>query len=491
MRISYYLLSLALSLFVATTRGEELNSLSLSEAIAMARMRSVDAAVAANELRAAYWEYRSYKADLLPEVNFAATLPSIRRQYSTYMNADGSYSFVRNNFMQMNGELSLSQNIWLTGGKISLNSSVDYLKQMDAVSRPRYMSIPLAITLQQPLFGLNRIKWDRKISPLKYNEAKAGYISATEDIAVRTIATYFSLVMAEENLTIARQNIENSRKLYNVAKEKREMGRISGNDLLQMELNLLDAESALSESESNSRSAMFDLRSLLALGDSTRVVTDIPATLPNIKINFKEALEKALARNKFATSMRRRQLEAELEVAKSRGDLRQISLYAQLGFSGTDSRFMQAYGNTVSNQIVEVGVSIPLIDWGKRRGKIKMAESNRKVVESRLRQESDDFSRALFLLVERFSNQQRRVEIAKRADTIALKRYNANVETYIIGKISTLDLNDSRISKDKARRDYINELYAYWSYYYQIRSITLWDYAANLEIDVDFRALFE
>jgi outer membrane protein TolC len=68
----------------------------LNEAIAMARVQSVDAAVALNELKTAYWEYRTFRADLLPEVNLTGTLPNYNKSYGSYQNADGSYSFVRN-----------------------------------------------------------------------------------------------------------------------------------------------------------------------------------------------------------------------------------------------------------------------------------------------------------------------------------------------------------------------------------------------------------
>ena len=69
--------------------------LSLTEAIRLARKQSVDAAVALQELRAAYWQWRTYRAELLPGVNLTATLPDYRRAYSLYQQPDGSYSFVR------------------------------------------------------------------------------------------------------------------------------------------------------------------------------------------------------------------------------------------------------------------------------------------------------------------------------------------------------------------------------------------------------------
>ena len=60
--------------------------ITLNEAIALARIQSVDAAVALNELKTAYWEYRTFRANLLPEVNFTGTLPNYRKIYNSYQN---------------------------------------------------------------------------------------------------------------------------------------------------------------------------------------------------------------------------------------------------------------------------------------------------------------------------------------------------------------------------------------------------------------------
>ena len=139
--------------------------------------------------------------------------------------------------------------------------------------------------------------------------------------------------------------------------------------------------------------------------------------------------------------------------------------------------------------MVEIGFSIPILDWGKRRGQVKVAQSNRELMESQLRLETQNFSQDLFILVERFNNQQLQLDIANRADTIAQQRYDTNVETFMIGKISTLDLNDSQAKKDQSRQALVNELYLYWYYYYQIRSITLWNYATNTDITADIASI--
>lgn len=245
----------------ATDAPARQRTISLDEAITLARVQSVDAAVALNELKTAYWEYRTFRADLLPEVNFAATLPSYNKSYNSYQQDDGSYTFVRNNYLQMNGQLSIDQNIWFTGGTLSLNTSLDFLRQLDGTVGNRFMSVPVALTLNQPIFGVNNIKWNRRIEPVRYAEAKAAFLSATEEVTMTTINHFFNLLLARENVAIARQNLANAEKLYEVAKAKRRMGQISENDLLQLELNVLDARSTLTSNESSLKSSMFTLRS--------------------------------------------------------------------------------------------------------------------------------------------------------------------------------------------------------------------------------------
>ena len=471
-------------------KGEEIIvPLTLQEAMARARSNSVDAEVALNQLKSAYWAYRSYKAELLPELSFAATIPSYRKQYSPYMDESGSYTFVSNNYMQFNGELSLTQNIWLTGGRLSVNSSLDFYRQLGTGSFNQFMSIPVALTLNQPIFGVNNIKWDRKIEPVRYEEAKAQFMSATETVALAAIQYYFSFVVAKETLEIARQNLESAQKLYEVALEKREMGRISKNDLLQMELNLLDSQTELTDCESNYKDSMFQLITFLDFDEGTEIEAKVPLDVPFVEIGYTDALEKAETNNSFSKNMMRMQLEADYEVAKAKGAQREINLFAQIGYTGTDHYLGGSYDNLKSNQVIQIGFEIPIIDWGRRKGLVKMAESNRKLIESQVRQETMNFRQNLFILIERYGNQLQQVKISKRADEIARNRYDTNEQTFLIGKISTLDLNDSRVKKDEARRNYVNELYLFWYYYYQIRSLTLWDYENGSPIDSDIETI--
>lgn len=481
----YFLLS-AFTWCSLTIGAQETREITLNEAIALARTQSVDAAVALNELKTAYWEYRTFRADLLPEVNFAGTLPSYGKQYNSYQNQDGSYTFVRSNNLGLNGAISVDQNIWFTGGKISLTSSIDFMRQLGSGGTNQFMSVPIALQLTQPVFGVNNLKWNRRIEPVRYEEAKSAFITATETVTMNAITYLFNLLLAKENLGTAQQNLMNADRLYEVAGAKRKMGQISENELLQLKLAALKAKASMTEAESNLNANMFRLRSFLGLQDDQVLAPMVPGAAPDVKMEYNLVLNKALARNSFAHNIRRRQLEADYEVATARGNLRSIDLFANVGYTGLNKEFSSAYNNLLDNQVVEVGVKIPILDWGKRRGKVRVAKSNRDVALSKIRKEQMDFDQDIYLLVANFNNQAQQLSIADEADVIAQQRYKTSIETFLIGKINTLDLNDAQISKDDARQKHINELYWYWYYFYQLRSLTLWDFQHNTPLEADF-----
>ena len=444
--------------------------LSLDDCITMARRQSIDAAVALGELRSAYWQWRSYRADLLPEVSLSGTAPSWNKRYSSYQQSDGSLSFVRNDYLGLDGAVNITQKLWPTGGTLSVESSLDYLHQSgNGGSGNQFMSLPVAVTLSQPLFSVNHLKWNRRIEPLRYREAQARFLTETEQVAMQAISLYFGLLLAGEQVNISKQNLQTAEKLYEVAQAKRRMGTISENDVLQLRLDVLTARSALTNSESNRQTRQFALRSFLDVEADIEPV--VPEGVPQVRLDYDNVLNHALQNNALATTMRRRQMEADYAVAAARANRQSINLYAQLGYTGTGNNLNRAYRDLLSNEVVQVGITVPLLDWGKRKGQRRMAESNREIVQGQLRQQAQDFRQNIFILTEQFNNQAEQLRIACEADTIARRRYHTNVETFKIGSISTLELSDA--------------------YYYQLRSIALWDFERGCDISEDFEKIIK
>jgi outer membrane protein len=75
------------------------------------------------------------------------------------------------------------------------------------------------------------------------------------------------------------------------------------------------------------------------------------------------------------------------------------------------------------------------------------------------------------------------VLISAKADTVATKRFDVAKNRYVIGKIGISDLYIAQSEKDAALQAYVQALRGYWSAYYRLRRVTLYDFAEKHEID--------
>lgn len=485
--------TIAISLWLsAGLTAQDTIAISLTDAISRSVSNSVDAVVARNQYKSSYWGYRTYKAELLPEVTLNSTLPYYSKSYNQFQNTDGTYTYVSNDYSRIDGGLSISQNIPLTGGILSVESSFERLQQYGEGGSTRYMGIPASVTLEQPIFGFNRVKWLQRIEPVKYKEAQQKLIGDMEEVSNTAIQYYFNLLLGQINMEIAQQNLKNSEKLYTIAEAKRKIGQISENDLLQLKVSLLKAESYLTDAQASLNARMFQLRSFLNYGENIILEPVIPQSLADKLpvLSYAQVIALARENNSFTQNVQKRMLEANRDVSQAKADRWNAKLFVSFGMSGQEDTFSRAFNsnNWRSNQIVNVGIKIPILDWGKGKGKVKIAEAERDVENSRIEKEQMDFNQNVFLRVQNFNSQSKQLELAKETDKIAQQRYNTSIEAFVLGKIDVLNLNDSQSSKDEARRDYIEQMYQLWSYYYQIRSLTLYDFISDREISVDYES---
>jgi len=467
-------------------RAQDTLRLTLTEAIQLAVEHSIEAKVVKNQLLSAYWSYRTYQREMLPELTFSGTLPEYSKSLNLYQNEDGSYKYVSSNYNRFNGALSLTQNIPWTGATLSASTSYERLNQYGSNPFIRHRTMPVSISLNQPLLGFNSLRWRQKTEPLRYQAAQKQAVVNQEQVALTVISYYFSLLSEEINLEITRQNMTNAQRLYTISEARHRMGQLSNVELMQMKSSLLKAEIALTNVQFSLENRMFNLRSFLGLGEEVIVVPLVPEFVAeNIpQFRFEEVLEMAKENNPFTENIRRSLIEADRDVNQAKANRWSISLYATLGMSGQDEDFRTAYNADYWNndQVARIGLRVPILDWGKGKGLVKMAEANREITHARAERENLDFVQDIYLKVQNFNNQPRQLELAKYMDEIAQERYKSSVELYVLEKIDVLNLNDAEQAKDQARRSYISEMHLLWLYYYQLRALTLYDFIGKQPI---------
>lgn len=464
--------------------------LTLDEVIVLAREQSLMALISRHQFRSSYWEFRSYKASLRPELTLEGTLPSLINATESVPQNDGTEEFIQRSIMNTSLDLQLNQNIALTGGRIFVSSQLQRTDNFGQDSPTNYLAYPVTIGFYQPINGYNDLKWDRQIEPLKYEQAKKTYLNTMERVNQRAVDYFFDLALAQINLEIAEKNKANSDTLYQIAQGRYQLGTIAENELLQLELKYLNSETAINEATINLELYRSRLRSFLGFSSRVELQLVLPGEVPQINVDYITTLKEAKANNPEILEMEQNLLEAERGVAEARSQKGiRGDLYAQVGLSGVNEEFKQAYQVLDRQQRVEVGVRVPLLDWGESRGNYRMAQSSEEVVKTNVQQSMIEFDENIFLQVMQFNLQDDQVLIASKADTIANKRYEVAKRRFMIGKIDVLDLNVAMEDKDIARRSFVESMRNYWDYYYNLRGLTLYDWQKNIKLEEDFDEL--
>lgn len=464
------------------------HSYTLNDIIAIALDQSPDAYLARHRFRSSYWEYRTYRAGYLPSLNLDATPVSFNRGFSSYRNADGTYSFIESNSNAGRLSLTLSQQIPFSGGSLFISS--DLLRQDnfgDSIRNIYYKSSPVSIGIRQPLSFYNSYRWERKIEPLKYEQAKKKYTIAQEEIAAKAVDYFFDQLLAQINIEISTANFFNNDTILKIAQGRYTIGTIAKNDLLQIELQYLNARTELNQARLDFEIARSRLRSFLGYNEKIDIELVYEPDIPALQINQQKAIDLAFANNPEMIQQTLQLLESEEAVRKAWSDrLFKSDLYVSYGLNGLGTDIPGAYKQPDRMQQINVGILIPVIDWGMGKGKYQMARSNLELTKITVQQAHADFEQQVFLSVARFNMQYEQLIIASKADTIAALRYDVSKQRFMIGKISTLDLNIAGSEKDVARRSYIAALHSYWSQFYLIRRLTLYDFLSDKPLDASF-----
>ena len=446
-------------------------SMTLEEAIARAQDQSPAAQSARHSLISAEWQYSYYKANYLPSVVLSST-PSLNSQINKITLNDGTSTFVKQNQLNTDLVLTINQNIALTGGSVFLKSA---LARIDEFKRKTslYNSIPMTIGYQQSLFGYNSLKWERRIEPVKYRQAVKKYNETMELVAARTCQYFFSLVEAQTNLDLAKLNFASADTLYRMAQGRYKIGTINENDMLQLEINRLNEETACMDAEVQLQEQTQILASYLGYDDLTVIEAALPDSVPALHISPSIAMEMAMENASDPDYYALLKLESDSKVAQAKANSGlKADIYLQLGLSQSGSTFTQSYSHPLNQEYASISLSLPILDWGRGKGKVKVAKSQRDLAYTTAEQGMNDFRRNLNKMVMQFNMQSKKVDVAFRAHKLASHRYEISRRLYIAGRNTILDLNNAISEKDSAARSYITSIKTFWTLYYTIRSLS-------------------
>ncbi|MGN6510203.1 MAG: TolC family protein, partial [Chitinophaga sp.] len=339
----------------------------------------------------------------------------------------------------------------------------------------------------QPSVVYNPFYWDRKISPIAYDESKRQYIEDLEIVALDGTSLFFDALAAQTQERIYQLNVANQDTLYKISKGRFDLGKIAENELLQIELSLLNARNTLEQSTLQKEIAYQELKRFLNMPKDADIKLTAPASVPLFSVPLDKAVAEAGSNRQSVLEFRRRRLEATQDVAEARAySGYEFTLRAQLGQPNTGRTLGAVYSGGEIQQNFSIGIGIPLMDWGRARYRVRQAKANRDLIEIDIQQAERQFEQEVYLQTQQFNIQKNLLASAAKADTIAKLRYEITKARYMIGKISITDLNLAQTEKDQASQNYVYALRNFWRAYYTVRRLTLYDFEKDEKIRYEF-----
>ncbi len=457
--------------------------LSLQQVVSTAKAQSIAAKQATTLKENKYWLYKTYQSNYKPQLSLNGALPAYTKSYTQVVQPNGSINFQSVHYNNSSLDLSLSQAIASTGGTIFATTQMQRFDDFDRNSI-LYNGVPYAIGYTQPLFRFNQMAWDKKIEPLKYDESKQAYIESMEQVAIKSNGYFFDLLLAQVNLQIAETNLVNTGNILRIAHEKLDMGKISRNEILQLELEQLKAEKSVGISKRDLEVATLNLKSYIGMQQPGKIFLDIPHDTIQMEVSTDRVLTEALANRSDAIAFGRRLLESKRDVEKAKADNGfNASLTARLGFSNSAITLPKVYQHPQNQQLLQIEFDIPILDWGRSKSRLKTAQANEQFTSYAVQQDKQNFMQEINTQVTLFDMLKGQLQLTARADSIASEKYQIARERYVLGNLNITDLSIAFQEKDQAKRDYIYALRDLWATYYQLRYLSLYDFEKNQKIN--------
>jgi outer membrane protein TolC len=362
----------------------------------------------------------------------------------------------------------VEQPILITDGTISLTNEFGWSSNASTSTdiESEVFFNNLYLNLNQPLFTYNRLKLELKTLELNLENANLNYAMQRLNLERNVTQFFYNVYMSQMNLTIAKEELVNTQKSYDIIVNKVQAGLAAKEEQYQAELNLATSKSTLQDAEVTFENNKDQLKLYLGMDlfEDIMILADITAN--PVAVDLDKAIENGL-------NSRMELRQREIDVETSQFDLIQTKslnefkgdMNLRFGITGDNYQLNQIYENPTKSPSVSLSFNIPIFDWGEKKARIAAAEASIRSQELNLSEEKKQIIVDIRQVYRNLQNQLNQIDIAKQNERNAQLTYEINLERYENGDLTGMDLNlyqtqlsEKKISYSQALINYKIEL---------------------------------
>lgn len=338
----------------------------------------------------------------------------------------------------------------------------------------QYPSENGGIYLQQPLFSLEAIA-KYKQGDAQTEQAKAKFLTDTEELLLRVAQSYFEVLATEENLKYSEEEKKLYHQQYKVSKQLFNAGEKTYVDALESE-----SQSELAEVKEIELTNELSVRQQ-KLQDVTNATRDSVSKLNKLNSeeiflkprwqNYSELEEKLKSNNSQLKT-----IEQKVEVAKQEYRKNHYQHYPTLALTGgittQQSNTPTSIGQTTNQNYVGVQLNVPLYSGGE----ISSRSSQSYSMYEKAKQEEESLKRQLMSELvknfDQFNTSQKKIMVLNKSVKTNKEIIASTKISIAAGEKSTLDAINAEKNLYVAKRDLTQTKYTYLVAYLKILQLT-------------------
>ncbi|MGH7714278.1 MAG: TolC family protein [Gemmatimonadaceae bacterium] len=465
----------ALLCTVGSARAQQ--TLTLQQAIELAQRNGLAARAAVSTRDAARSREHAFYARRLPQFFLTGNVPAYNRSIIPVLQPDGTTLFKPQQETNSNLNLTVAQQLPITGGSLLLSSRLTQVKRSGSTSSETWNSTPFTVALTQPLVRSNSQAWDGREQNLRGDAAEQQSLEAREDVALQVVDAFFAYFAARTTRGNAEINAAINDTLFRMNQGRFEVGKIGENDLGQSELQLLRSRNALDGARLEHDRTLAALRLVLNLRPNEPLEVAVTSEVPQFEADTILAVQQALRNRATITDLRLQDVQARRRISETRlNNGPNAILSASYGYNATATEMNLAYRDLANAQQLTLGVSVPLIRWGANSADVQAARADLDRVTSNATVARETVTQEGHFAALQLAQSRRQLLLSAKADTVARKRFEVAYNRYGIGRIAIDNLVVAQNDKDQALLAYVQSLRGYWTSHYRLRKLTLYDF---------------
>jgi outer membrane protein TolC len=434
------------------------------------------------------------------QYNLVAERASLKSRFSLTLNPldfsnnrqfDTQFSqWFTNRSLYSSGTLRVEQPILKTDGTIALINSLSWRSNQTDIAgfgensnKAFYNNLYLSIN--QPIFTFNRRKMQLEELELNYENASLQYAIQRLELEKTITTQFFDVYLAQLNLDIAREELNNTTNNFDIIQNKVEAGLLAEEELFQAELNLASAQLRLQDNELALANAeeYFKREIGLGLDEDIQLATDLD--VKEVVVDLEKAIQYALDSR---MELRQRQISIEqsyfdLIRTKSQNEFR-ADLQLTLGIFGDNEQFSKIYDMPTNNPSVGLALNIPIFDWGERQARVQAQEVAIRSQRLDLQEDQKQISMNIRQAYRSIQTQMPRIAIAEKSVENAERTYDINLERYVNGDLSGIELQQFQNQLSTQKIEYARALINYKTQLLDLKILTLFDWEKQEPVSV-------